>query len=138
MTILFHNGRVQKLAHVLMLLVHCLLQVSRSSSFHLREGAFMSNAIRGGSVVTLERNNGTLDTFENGTSIIHHAVESDTLDVTDKAVTMEPSVSNSTTLGTKPMKVLFLSADTGGGHRASAQSLMHQVRISLGLTIIFV
>lgn len=86
----------------------------------------MSNAIRGGSVVTLERNNGTLDTFENGTSIIHHAVESDTLDVTDKAVTMEPSVSNSTTLGTKPMKVLFLSADTGGGHRASAQSLMHQ------------
>jgi hypothetical protein len=27
----------------------------------------------------------------------------------------------------KPMKVLFLSSDTGGGHRASAESLAKQV-----------
>jgi len=32
------------------------------------------------------------------------------------------------TLGEKKLKVLFLSADTGGGHRASAESLANQVR----------
>lgn len=28
----------------------------------------------------------------------------------------------------RPLRVLFLSADTGGGHRASAESLAKQVR----------
>jgi hypothetical protein len=98
----------------------------------------------------MERNNGTLDAFENGTSVFldrDARAEKDPLGVTDQAVTTEAIVSNATAtdvsttsnpmtdaLGVfKPMKVLFLSADTGGGHRASAQSLMHQVRLSLEL-----
>lgn len=145
MTRLFHNSHVRKLAHVL-LLVHCLLRDTTSSSFHFKERAFISNALRGGSVVTMERNNGTLDAFENGTSVFRDArAEKDPLGVTDQAVTTEATVSNATAtdasttdaLGVfKPMKVLFLSADTGGGHRASAQSLMHQVRVSLELRFI--
>jgi hypothetical protein len=110
----------------------------------------MSNALRGGSVVTLERYNGTLDTFENGTSSSSSSSSSSTtttnaeekeesslVATTEEDVSSEMTVSNATdaaaaaemnTKGIKPMKVLFLSADTGGGHRASAQSLMHQVR----------
>lgn len=34
---------------------------------------------------------------------------------------------NSTQRG--PLRVLFLSADTGGGHRASAEALAKQVRV---------
>lgn len=32
-----------------------------------------------------------------------------------------------------PLRVLFLSSDTGGGHRASAESLAKQVRVILGI-----
>lgn len=136
-----------KRMNALTLLVHFLLLITTSSSFHLGERTFMSNALRGGSVVTLERYNGTLDTFENGTSSSSSTTtttnaeekeESSLVATTEEDVSSEMTVSNATdaaaaaaemnTKGIKPMKVLFLSADTGGGHRASAQSLMHQVR----------
>ena len=137
-----------KRMNALTLLVHFLLLITTSSSFHLGQRTFMSNALRGGSVVTLERYNGTLDTFENGTSSssssssttttnAEEKEESSLVATTEEDVSSEMTVSNATdvaaaaemnTKGIKPMKVLFLSADTGGGHRASAQSLMHQVR----------
>lgn len=38
------------------------------------------------------------------------------------------NIHEASTPGEKKLKVLFLSADTGGGHRASAESLASQVR----------
>lgn len=97
------------------------------------------SAPRGGSVSTLERNNGTLYAIENNTVVLNGidstatatTTRSTTVEESEDKVPSDSSLSNATSLLSKPRKVLFLSADTGGGHRASAQSLMHQVCLTI-------
>ena len=62
------------------------------------------------------------------TAFEYHSPDVNNLDVIN--------INEASTAGEKKLKVLFLSADTGGGHRASAESLANQVReINIAMTI---
>jgi hypothetical protein len=84
---------------------------------------------RGGSITPVETeqiqgSNSTLETTDtspcsnNTTAFQYHSLE---------AVTLDENNVDASTPDKKKLKVLFLSADTGGGHRASAESLANQV-----------
>jgi hypothetical protein len=83
---------------------------------------------RGGSITVeteqIQGSNSTLETTDtspcsnNTTAFQYHSLE---------AVTLDENNVDALTPDKKKLKVLFLSADTGGGHRASAESLANQV-----------
>jgi hypothetical protein len=85
-------------------------------------------ATRGGSVVAVENaqsSNHTSGSVNNSTLFSFKPADStERIDTNDNFVP-----------GNKALKVLFLSADTGGGHRASAESLANQVRSHHNLDI---
>lgn len=129
-----HQNVPRWMTFIVIILIYSPLNTTSSFQLGRRSCPWGSNTPRGGSVSTLERNNGTLYAVENNTIVLNSMDTPVTTSVTmkeesvstDDKVLSESGLSSTTHLGHKPWKVLFLSADTGGGHRASAQSLMHQ------------
>ncbi len=82
-----------------------------------RQRSFLS---RGGSVLTVDSeksSNNTSSTVNNSTLFAF----------TEQPITSSEKAGTDLPANNKALKVLFLSADTGGGHRASAESLANQV-----------
>jgi hypothetical protein len=77
-------------------------------------------ATRGGSILAIDNeklSNNTSSIVKNSTLFSYAAQTRDS----------EKAGNGDVATGSKALKVLFLSADTGGGHRASAESLANQV-----------
>jgi len=92
-----------------------LLLIPTSASFSLASNQCKSCnpsvfLTRGGSQLTKDRSSGTKDSTK-----LHASDTASTVSLYEHASTES-----------RPLRVLFLSADTGGGHRASAESLAKQ------------
>ena len=86
---------------------------------------------RGGSVVLEnEATSNSTTTAMNETTAFSYTVPSISDSEKESNIDVDD---NAGIVDRRALKVLFLSADTGGGHRASAESLANQVRALFGI-----
>lgn len=69
--------------------------------------------------------------ISNSTTAVHDTLLPQTSSNETTAFRYSANVDDESVPCRKGLKILFLSADTGGGHRASAESLANQVRLFL-------